>query len=436
MEEILKECMEVVDEICKKYGYNDIDREGNDSLKTVLIRISFEMVKGEKEEGRQLFYQMLRNTPIIMINNVTREEYNRLVEQYMGDIDSSIEIEEEESEYSKNIGVGAYVSKPIIDENMQLKGKRSFVYIQKADDKCKKLLGTDINVPHLIHELGHAWHAEEDEYSMTDDKKIRRRVGTAEFIYSFSKGKNGKVTLKSEKTTGLMIEEGMNTIEEEQAMANYMGVSLEGIHAIYEKELTKSSYQNYISSATRYMLQSLHAEEFQNWRLYGSKESKDRIEDLMKRTDYWKNRETDILSSSDSPRNYQHKRDVLNKINNPELQQIFSKNESVYFPDISKMSPIEKIDNVLTQYYNLGMNIYRINLKEYESFLNCLNYEIYSLINQSAELMKREELIDVVSGVGLTEMNEIIQETRKIMQGDKAKSNTEQRKERHDEGKC
>lgn len=210
MEEILKECMEVVDEICKKYGYNDIDREGNDSLKTVLIRISFEMVKGEKEEGRQLFYQMLRNTPIIMINNVTREEYNRLVEQYMGDIDSSIEIEEEESEYSKNIGVGAYVSKPIIDENMQLKGKRSFVYIQKADDKCKKLLGTDINVPHLIHELGHAWHAEEDEYSMTDDEKIRRRVGTAEFIYSFSKGKNGKVTLKSEKTTGLMIEEGMN----------------------------------------------------------------------------------------------------------------------------------------------------------------------------------------------------------------------------------
>lgn len=64
MEPILLECQGIVDEVCEKYGYNDIDYDGKDSLKTVLLKIVPAMLKDEELEARKLFYQMLEHTPI------------------------------------------------------------------------------------------------------------------------------------------------------------------------------------------------------------------------------------------------------------------------------------------------------------------------------------------------------------------------------------
>lgn len=44
----------------------------------------------------------------------------------------------------------------------------------------------------MIHELGHAWHAEKDQFTMLEDKTLRERIGTAEFTYSFSKTTDNK----------------------------------------------------------------------------------------------------------------------------------------------------------------------------------------------------------------------------------------------------
>lgn len=393
VEEIFKECRDLVEKICVKFGYDSQDTNGNDSLKTVLLKVIPVILKDSKQEDRNLFYQMLSHTPIIITENLTQKSYDRLLEKYIGcDVNQHI-IEEnvDLGEYGKNLGAGAYVSEPILDENMNLQGKKSFIYIQRVSGSVKKFFGTDINVSHLIHELGHAWHAEKEQFVMQDDGTLKERIGTGEFTYSFSRTSDNKFVKKCIKITGLMIEESMNTIAEETAMANYMGISLEEMRKQYRELLVPSNYQGYMADFVTYMLERLGIDDFVNYRLYGETESKNKINSLMENTDYWINRETDILPSSESPRNYDKKRAILAQINSERVQDFFNKYEDIYFPDISTMTPLEKIDNVLEQKYNINMIRYNMGIDNYKAFLDRLGYEGYSLINQAALVQLKKE---------------------------------------------
>ena len=401
-----QEINKVVNEVCEKFQYDSTDKEGNDSLKTVLLKICTVMLKDSNEEDRNLFYEMLRHTPIVVTENLTPEGYKRLEEKYIGNVNPHI-VEEKSNvgEYGKNVGAGAYVSEPILDENLQLKGKKSFLYIQKVNNREQQFFGTDINVSHLIHELGHAWHAEKDQYTMLPNNTLKNRTGTAEFIYSFSKNPDGTYTMHTDKVSGLMLEEGMNTLCEEQAMADYMNISLEEMKDKYRTVLIPSSYQGYIANFVSYMLQQLNSKDFEQWRMYGDSESKGRIESLMSRTKYWENREQDILPTSDSPRNYNNKRQIIARMQGDSVQEFFKHYENIYFPDISQMSPLDKIENVLEQFYNMSLIKYSIDLEDYKAFLNSLGYEGYSLINQSSDIKKKDELLNSVSDVSLSEFN-------------------------------
>lgn len=408
-----QEINKVINEVCEKFQYDSTDREGNDSLKTVLLKICTVMLKDSNEEDRNLFYEMLRHTPIVVTENLTPEGYKRLEEKYIGNVNPHI-VEEKSNvgEYGKNVGAGAYVSEPILDENLQFKGKKSFLYIQKVNNREQQFFGTDINVSHLIHELGHAWHAEKDQYTMLPNNTLKNRTGTAEFIYSFSKNPDGTYTMHTDKVSGLMLEEGMNTLCEEQAMADYMNISLEEMKDKYRTVLIPSSYQGYIANFVSYMLQQLNSKDFEQWRMYGDSESKGRIESLMSRTKYWENREQDILPTSDSPRNYNNKRQIIARMQGDSVQEFFKHYENIYFPDISQMSPLDKIENVLEQFYNMALIKYSIDLEDYKAFLNSLGYEGYSLINQSSDIKKKDELLHSVSDVSLSEFNNVAKDIR------------------------
>ena len=408
-----QEINKVVNEVCEKFQYDSTDREGNDSLKTVLLKICTVMLKDSNEEDRNLFYEMLRHTPIVVTENLTPEGYKRLEEKYIGNVNPHI-VEEKSNvgEYGKNVGAGAYVSEPILDENLQFKGKKSFLYIQKVNNREQQFFGTDINVSHLIHELGHAWHAEKDQYTMLPNNTLKNRTGTAEFIYSFSKNPDGTYTMHTDKVSGLMLEEGMNTLCEEQAMADYMNISLEEMKDKYRTVLIPSSYQGYIANFVSYMLQQLNSKDFEQWRMYGDSESKGRIESLMSRTKYWENREQDILPTSDSPRNYNNKRQIIARMQGDSVQEFFKHYENIYFPDISQMTPLDKIENVLEQFYNMSLIKYSIDLEDYKAFLNSLGYEGYSLINQSSDIKKKDELLHSVSDVSLSEFNNVAKDIR------------------------
>ena len=408
-----QEINKVVNEVCEKFQYDSTDKEGNDSLKTVLLKICAVMLKDSNEEDRNLFYEMLRHTPIVVTENLTPEGYKHLEEKYIGNVNPHI-VEEKSNvgEYGKNVGAGAYVSEPILDENLQLKGKKSFLYIQKVNNREQQFFGTDINVSHLIHELGHAWHAKKNQYTMLPNNTLKNRTGTAEFIYSFSKNPDGTYTMHTDKVSGLMLEEGMNTLCEEQAMADYMNISLEEMKNKYRTVLIPSSYQGYIANFVSYMLQQLNSKDFEQWRMYGDSESKGRIESLMSRTKYWENREQDILPTSDSQRNYNNKRQIIARMQGDSVQEFFKHYENIYFPDISQMSPLDKIENVLEQFYNMSLIKYSIDLEDYKAFLNSLGYEGYSLINQSSDIKKKDELLHSVSDVSLSEFNNVAKDIR------------------------
>ena len=218
-----------------------------------------------------------------------------------------------------------------------------------------------------------------------------------------------------------MIEEGMNTIEEEKAMAKYLGISLEEMHEEYRKTLIPSTYQGYISNFVSYMLEKLGKDNFENFRLYGQEEGKDNINDLMEQTNYWKNRETEILPSSDSQRSYSRKQAIIDKIDSKSVQEFFYEYHDVYFPDISKMTPFEKIENVLEQFHNMKMVRYNMGIDNYKDFIERLGYEGYGLINQTADLKKEQELLQTVSDVRLSELSDITKETKNILENTQLK---------------
>ena len=85
-EEILYECKELIDQVCIKFGYDNEDKEGNDSLKTVLIKIVPAMLKDSTKEDRNLFYQMLSHTPIVVTEKLTQEGYDKEIEMFLSSI--------------------------------------------------------------------------------------------------------------------------------------------------------------------------------------------------------------------------------------------------------------------------------------------------------------------------------------------------------------
>ena len=99
--------------------------------------------------------------------------------------------------------------------------------------------------------------------------------------------------------------------------------SLEEMRKQYRDSLVPSNYQGYMADLVAHMLDTLGKDDFENYRLYGDAESKNKINTLMKKTDYWKNRETDILDSSGSPRSYDKKRAVLESIDKKVLKIFF-----------------------------------------------------------------------------------------------------------------
>ena len=89
-QDLFKEVNKIVNEVCDKFQYDTTDKEGNDSLRTVLIRICTIMLKDSNEEDRNLFYEMLRHTPIVVTEKLTQEGLKQLEEQYIGNINPHI----------------------------------------------------------------------------------------------------------------------------------------------------------------------------------------------------------------------------------------------------------------------------------------------------------------------------------------------------------
>ncbi|MBR3133431.1 MAG: hypothetical protein IKG42_05140 [Clostridia bacterium] len=132
MENIKEEYLPIIDEICEKYEYNTEDKPGNKSLGTILKEITPIMLEGRSLEDRELFYDMLRNTPIEIIDTANSENVNYLHNKHYGDINKNVIEEKNVSAYNRRVAPGAYSTKPIIDDDMKIVRKKIFYISYKT----------------------------------------------------------------------------------------------------------------------------------------------------------------------------------------------------------------------------------------------------------------------------------------------------------------
>ena len=423
-QEVKDEINKVIDEASQKFGYNETDTKTK-SLSDILKEIVPCILDNSDEESRNLFYNMLRCTPIIITENQMSEEiYKEIYDKQIGKVNEHI-IEEEENlgEYSKKIAPAAYVSEPIINSNMKVDGKKSFIYVEKLSgykEDAIETLGTDINIAYLIHELGHAWNAEKDEYKMTEDGKLIRRVGTSKFISSFKKDEvTGKYIKSLEEYSGLYLEEAINTECEEQAMARFLNIDRNDLDEFYKQKLTKSTYQGSMSGIARALLERTDQETILKWRQAGDSIIVENIEERMQQTDYWNK-----LKKQTS---YENKRFIFEKTKKDRIQDFFKEYEQDFFPDTSKFTPMNKIDNVLSQLYNFKAIQYQFDImgndnerENYNEIMTSILSEGYVLINQTRDIISKEnekysigDIAEITKNKSITQINNITQETKK-----------------------
>lgn len=394
-----KEYQDIVKEVSQKYGYSE-------DLRTTLSKISKAVLKGKSFEDRQVFYSMLRTTPIVVISESSRMSHEDIVESMMGNVNPHIkEKEKEKGEYDKQKAAGAFVSSPVIDENLNLIGVKKFLYVTEMDmssegseykQKYMNLFHTGINVPHLIHELGHAWASEINSYSL-ENGVLTQRFGTMEVKHQLTDLGNGQYESEEISSTGLFIEEGLNTNFEERGVAGYLGISLEEAKKLYKDDtITPSVYQSGISMITDMFNNTNFKDDIEKWRLQGDKSAQEKLNNKFSKANFYEKREK-LFSrmkniEGDPATNIIIARNRLfedPEMSESELEEML-RFEDDFFPDVSENTPMEVMDIMLKQCYDINVNKYAFSIENYGKILTVVAAQSQGLISQAVKIQEEK----------------------------------------------
>lgn len=403
--DINKEMEDVVNEVVSLYGYND-------DMKTVLQGITRAVVDGRSYEDRQIFYDVLRTTPIVVLDQNTQVTSDELHEKMFGEINQHIKEKDtfDKGEYGKQSlrGGGGFSTTPIFDEDLNITGVKKFIYVDSFDTSKKlydmnkefyERFQTGISVPHLIHELGHAYAAARNPYSVekkeTGETIVTQRMGACSIKQVLTPMGDGTYESEQISMDGLFIEEGLNSNFEEDTLAKYLGVSLEEAKKLYNVALPASHYQPRISNMIRLLSESGFKDDLDKWRMTGDSKSLDRINEILSKANYYEKRSKlferihedigDHESEVIPARNY-----VFNHPDNERLAEVLSKIEEDFFPDTENMTPMDMMNNILLQYYDVTVNKYSFPIDTYGKMLSVIQAEGGAVITQALDKQKEE----------------------------------------------
>lgn len=383
---------ELIDEISKKFNY---DKE----LSDVLNRVTEGILDGKSEDEKNIFFKMLSHTPIVVLPYDTRVNEDEIVEEYIGNVNPHIQDEKVDiGAYGESVPAGAFVSEAILDENLNITGTKQFLFVKRVANftergkKVCEMFGTDINIQHLIHELGHAENAEINQYTMEGNTLVQR-VGTANIKSEIKKIGDGKYIKKEIGRTGLMLEEGINTNEEQEKLCKYLEIDQEALRQLYRDNiLGQSDYQGLMSDITKHFMERTDAEAIRMWRLTGDSKYIDTINRAMQQTDPYKKRNDDTEYIKD-------KRKIFSTPISERMKSFFEKYNKDFFPDKSNMTPIELLDNCLLQCFDIKThNFYAFDpsseeaMSKYKECVQSVIKEGYVLINQTSNNLEKSTI--------------------------------------------
>lgn len=351
----------VIEEAAEKFEYTE-------ELKDVLKRIIPIMAEEKSEESRELLYQTLRIVPILIIDSdrPTEEDLKQLRLKTFGREDLIIQ-DTDRGEYNTgSIAPGAYEYDVILNEQGKPKGMQGFVYASRLCDSQKELeeiYGTNINLSHLIHEIGHAWAATKNNFTQIANNTYSHNIGTIRETI-IQDEQTGEIKIAS--YDGLILEEMLNTILEEDTLIKLLGI--EKIEDLTGKGYVRSGYQGLGPIIVRKAIEKFGTEGFENYRLIKDKESIKSINQKMKNTKAYSTMITERYSKE---KKQSVEENIIQKLEISDrdkdiIRNFFSKYDDVYFANNATMTPIQKLDNVLEQIFSLKDVRYTFGLVQYK----------------------------------------------------------------------
>ncbi len=386
----------VLEDVCEKYGYSE-------ELKSVLSKVMPAMLEGATYEERTLFYSMLRKTPIEIIpaeSTITRSELSK---KHFGEINPHIiDAETDIGEYGKTEPAGSFVREAELDDDLKIKGVRQYLFIRELSEKNEKnrraidLLGTKINVSHLIHELGHAWVSEKNGYELDDNGILTERTGTCKIKYQITPLENGKYERREISRTGLMLEESLNTNMEEESLARYLGLSREKTKLLYRASgcLESSLYQGLMSEMSETLTERTKGRSLRSWRIEGNEKALEELNSVMMKTNEYQNRETGNEYFKDKAEIFEEK--TREGATNERLKRFLLRCKKDFFPNKKDMTPMEIIEATLRQCYDVKVNQLTFDfsteekIEEYQKFVHSVLADGYLLIKDTDEYLKNK----------------------------------------------
>lgn len=178
--------------------------------------------------------------------------------------------------------------------------------------------GTQMDLSALIHELGHAWAAQKDPFVQEENGNVIVKTGMRTDTLIVNKEQH---TVEYGETQGLYLEEAINTVQEENALTQILGVSsIEEIEG-YKKSTYQSSIMNTIM---RVYLEKLgENRSFEKARIINDKSELDLLQKSYSKTDFAKKMKNEGYIN-------QKKNDFLANI--PENAIVFLKNiKNIFF---------------------------------------------------------------------------------------------------------
>lgn len=382
-----KEINDNIEAVSKKYGYSK-------ELNNVLKRIVPCMLKDKNDESKKMLFETLNRVKIFVLPyGATKEDIDKCQKEIYGDINKGIEfVSENRGEYGKGMAPGAYNTEPVFDENMNIIDRKSFLYVTELSNNSKlcKEYDTNINLSHLIHELGHAWASEKQEYIQDENGNYITNVGACTLKCSVDK-ENKKV--ESIGYENLLIEESLNTIEEENVLCELLNI--DNIKELNEKGYVPSIYQGTQTDIMKSYIEKFGKESFDNFRFLKDKEALKEIEKALEDTPAWVK-----ISTEEYEKNKKEKFKKVNELDvsddaKQRINEFFDKYSDVYFPDNSKFTAMQKLENVFTQLYNFNSIKYNFNIIKndnnmeiYKQVVIAMTQEGYVLKNQAKDIVR------------------------------------------------
>jgi hypothetical protein len=396
--DVKKEYEIIIKRVVEKYGYNK-------DLEQTLRRILPAMLKGRSYQDRRVFYEMLEETQIVIVTS--QEELKRREEEEFGGLNPHIvEEDSEKSVYNQLKPAGFYRRDPILDESGKLVGKKQAVFVQAIDTKGRlssseeervKIFGTAIQVSHLIHELGHAWAAQHNGLIQEEDGSVISRVGTAEVKYEYSPIGDGKYSCKESYPKNMMIEEAMNTEQEEDSLKRFLQVDSDKLNELYNSGiLDRSNYQKLVLMIMRSALNCGLRKDFETYRMYNDRASESKINNALTQTEWhqkrgenseFTNRKIQLIKILSQGQEICDD-GIIRPIDDTQKEKINKRKQFVelcredFLKDKSEMSPMECYDNLLTQFFDINAKNSCFDSKEFVKVVKMLAPEANELLDQ------------------------------------------------------